>query len=165
MTKISTSLAWIILLCLGSACQGVIAPPEALSVTYVFSAETVYERIEIKDARLIYTTFADPTNRCAQSMGQAPCWTEADLMTQEATLSPGEKQRLRELLAQSDFWALAATYGGALPGQRFYPHHLAVRLGARQKAIIYQSYPAAPPMPTPFQQVVDQLYALVRAEF
>ena len=136
-----------------------------LAVTYFFSAETVYEKIEIHDRRLIYTTFVDKEERCAQSMIQAPCWRAEDLATREARLAADEEQALSDLLAQVGFWELDDSYGAMQPGQRFYPHHLSAHLGAREKEVVYQSAPNAAPMPVALRQVIDQLEALVNAKF
>jgi hypothetical protein len=178
-------LPWVAVLFLCIGCNGGalprIVPPTALpttpgstpsapttarlAVTYFFSTETVYEKIEIRDRRLIYTTFVDKEERCAQSMIQAPCWREEDLTTREVRLSADEEQALGDLLAQGGFWELDDTYGAMQPGQRFYPHRLSAHLGAREKEVVYQSAPDAAPMPTTLRQVMDQLDALVNAKF
>lgn len=136
-----------------------------LAVTYFFSAETVYEKLEIRDSRLSYTTFADKEQRCARSMVQAPCWREEDLTTRAAMLSSNEEQALSDLLAQGGFWGLEDTYGALQPEQRFYPYRLTVRLGAKEKEVVYQSAPEATPMPAALRQVLDQLEALVNTKF
>lgn len=178
-------LPWaaVLFLCIG--CNGralpLLVPPTALpttpgstpstpatarlAITSFFSAETVYEKIEIRDSRLIYTTFADKEQRCAQSMAQAPCWREEDLTTRSAMLSSDEEQALSDLLAQVGFWGLENTYGAMQPGQRFYPYRLSAHLGAREKEVVYQSAPEATPMPAALRQVMEKLTALVNTKF
>ncbi len=114
LMAVARRLPWAAVLFLYIGCNGrdlpLIVPPTALpttpasttsisatallAVTYFFSAETVYEKIEIQDRRLIYTTFDDKEQRCAQSIVQAPCWREEDLTTREALLSPDEEQAI-----------------------------------------------------------------------
>jgi hypothetical protein len=133
-------------------------------VTYLFSAETAYERIEINQWRLAYTTFEDVDDRCAQWIEQSPCWSQADLRTREAPLSDGELRDLTDFIDQAGFLGLEDTYGGAQPGQRYYPHRLSVVMGATGREVVYQSYPGAPPMPDAFKAVMDRLYELVDAK-
>jgi hypothetical protein len=141
------------------------SPTTPFGVTYRFTTEASYEQIEIKQARLIYTTFVDKDNKCAHWVAQAPCWTEQELTTREASLSASELRTLRDLLQQTAFLTLADSYGGAPPGQRYYPYQLSVTSGAIYKTVVYQSYPDAAPMPTPLRAVIDSLYALIHAKF
>jgi hypothetical protein len=130
----------------------------------LFTAETAYERIEIDRARLAYTTFEDVDDRCAQWIEQSPCWSEGDLKTREAPLSEAELRDLADLIRQAGFLSLEDSYGGAQPGQRYYPHRLSVVVGATGKEVVYQSYPGAPAMPAAFKEVMDKLYDLVDAK-
>lgn len=133
-------------------------------MTYLFTAETAYERVEINQARLVYTTFEDVDDRCAQWIEQSPCWSEGDLKTREAPLSEGELRDLADFIRQAGFLSLEDSYGGAQPGQRYYPYRLSVVMGATSKEVTYQSYPGASPMPDAFQAVMDRLYELVDAK-
>ncbi|MCS6909698.1 MAG: hypothetical protein NZM11_03905 [Anaerolineales bacterium] len=139
--------------------------PQPFSLSYLFTAETTYEKIEINRSRLIYTFFEDVDNKCTQWIGQSPCWTEADLKTKETGLSETEISDLIALLNQTGFWKLEATYGDASAGQRYYPYRLLVVLGENKKEVSYQSYPGASPMPEALKVIVDKLYELVRTKF
>jgi len=68
---------------------------------------------------------------------------------------------LVDLVMQTDFMGLKGVYGGATSHQRYYPHVLVVRLGGKEKRVVYQSFPGALPMPEAFRRVRDELFNLV----
>jgi len=135
-----------------------------LSITYRFTAETVFEKIEINQNKLTYTYFEDIANKCAQWYYQYPCWTEKDLQTKEATLSTSDINDLIKFILQIKFIELANSYGNAPPEQRYYPYILKVKLKDIEKEVIYQSFPTAQPMPEAMEKLIEVLHELVKVK-
>jgi hypothetical protein len=133
-----------------------------LTVTYIFTTEATFTGIEVSQDTLSYTFFDDEPNKCVQWVRQEPCWTQQDLKTENAALSPGDIQTLLALIQQVGFMELSDTYGNAPPGQRYYPYTLEVTLGEAKKEVIYQSFPEAPPMPEAMAKIIDRLERLVK---
>lgn len=154
-------LAWVIGILLSSGCSQKETSSDAeLFLEYSFTAETIYQRIRIEHSDLLYTYFDDVEGECSQWLEQTPCWIEKDLTTREVHLSSSEMSDLIGLIEQTGFLKLEDTYGGAEPNQRHYSHRLFVRLGEREKEVIYQSFPDASPMPEAFSRVMDRLFDL-----
>jgi hypothetical protein len=137
-------------------------PQPELSIVYLFTAETTFDKIEVKQGKLSYTYFEDVNNKCAQWIYQSPCWTEQDLQAKEASLSNSDINDLITLVLQTKFMELANSYGNAPPGQRYYPYSLKVKLGEVEKEVIYQSFPDAQPMPEAMEKLIDRLHELVK---
>ncbi len=156
-------LAWIvgILLVVVGCSQKETTPSTELFLDYSFTAETVYQKIRIEHSNLIYTYFDDVEGECSQWLEQTPCWIGKDLTTREISLSPNEMDDLIDLIEQTGFLELEDVYGGAEPGQRHYSHRLYVRLGQREKEVVYQDFPDASPMPEAFSQVMDGLFGFL----
>ncbi|MEW6379600.1 MAG: dockerin type I domain-containing protein [bacterium] len=144
---------------------------EQLSVTYGFTAEATYVNIRIDQAKLVYTYFEDTDQKCRYWVAQSPCWTQQDLTTMETPLSKDEVNGLIGLIYQTRFVDLEDTYGGAAPGQRYYPYTLSVRITQgeqpvqREKTVVYQSFPTSSPRPEAFQVIESRLLELVRQKF
>jgi len=133
-----------------------------LYMGYHFTAEAIYQNIEINQSKLIYTYFPEEVakEKCAKWIKQVPCWAGEDLTTKETTLSEEEINELVSLIYQTNFMKLENTYGGATHGQKYYPERLSVRIGEKEKEVIYQSSWASP-MPEAFKKVKDKLFELV----
>lgn len=136
-----------------------------VSITYLFTAEAAFDKIEVNQGKLSYTYFDDVNDKCAQWVNQKPCWTEQDLRTKEADLLEGDINGLITLIRQTKFMEQTDSYGGASSEQRAYPHHLKVKLGEVEKEVVYQSFPAAQPMPEAMKKLIDRLHALVNEKF
>ena len=135
-------------------------PQPALTITYLFTTEATYTRIEVNQDTLSYTFFDDENNACAQWIRQEPCWTQHDLKTEQVSLSESDIQALVALIQQETFMELSATCGNAPPGQRYYPYRLEVKLGETEKEVVYQSFPEAPPMPDAMAKIIEKLEEL-----
>lgn len=143
------------------------SPQSQLYIRYHYTTEATYQDIEINKSRLIYTYFPEEIakEKCASWIIQSPCWTEKDLKTKEAILSEDEVNDLTSLINETDFMNLKNTYGGASQYQRYYPHTLFVKIGEKQKEVVYQSFPGASPMPKAFKKVKDKLFELIDKKF
>ncbi len=135
-----------------------------LYMNYHFTAEAAYQDIKISQSKLIYTYFEDVEGKCEGWVAQTPCWAGEDLTTKETTLSEKEINELVSLIDQTNFMKLENTYGGATHGQKYYPERLSVRIGEKEKEVIYQSSWASP-MPEAFKKVKDKLFELVDVKF
>jgi hypothetical protein len=142
-----------------------ISNEKKLNVDYLFTAESVYNRIEIKDKKLIYTYFEDITNKCAQWIQQSPCWSVEDLKSMETELTVLELDELEQIIEQSNFFSLDSIYGGASDGQRYYPYHLYVACENKSKNVMYQSFPGASNMPVAFSAIQEKLYKMINNKF
>jgi hypothetical protein len=138
-------------------------PQPSLFITYLFTAEATYDKIEVNQDKLSYTYFEDLEGRCARWVEQGPCWTQQDLKTIEAHLSASDLGDLITIIQDVKFMQLSNSYGGAASGQRFYPYTLRVKLGAVEKEVVYQSFPDGQPMPQEMKRLIDKLHELVKA--
>lgn len=139
--------------------------PSEFSISYYFSAELIYKKIEISQLQFSYTYFEDRDGKCETWFRQEPCWGAEDLRTRKAILSEGEANGLLSLIKQTGFMKLETTYGGAGEHQRYYPHKISVKIGEDEKRVSYQSFPGASAMPEAFKKVKDKLFELVRKKF
>ena len=138
-----------------------------LYVKYHYTAEATYQDIEISRSELIYTYFPKEIakEKCANWIKQSPCWTEEDLRTSQVSLSEDEIDDLVSLIRKTGFMDLESTYGGADESQRYYAHGITVKIGEKEKAVVYQSCPDASPMPDAFEKLMDKLFELVSKRF
>ncbi len=136
-----------------------------LTIDYLFTAEATYDKIQVRQSRLIHTYFEDADGKCTMWMAQVPCWTDQDLKTQETDLTEKEISDLIELIHQTSFMQLKNIYGGAPEGQRFYAYTLGVQLEDEKKEVLYQSFPESESMPEGFQRLSDRLHELVTQKF
>lgn len=143
------------------------SPQPQLYIQYLFTAEGTYQNIEINQSKLVYTYFPEEVakEKCKQWTRQVPCWAEEDLKTKEAILSKDEINDLIGLINETGFMNLEENYGGSGGYQRYYPYILIVKIGEREKKVVYQSFPNASPMPEAFKKVRDKLLELVNEKF
>jgi len=136
-----------------------------LFITYLFTAETIFEKIEINQNRLSYTYFEDSNNKCSRWFYQYPCWTEKDLKKKEAILANSDINDLISLILQTKFMELANIYSNAPPEQRSYPYIVKVKLQEMTREVIYQSFKNDQSMPEAMEKLIEMLYKLVKREF
>lgn len=143
------------------------SPQPQFYMSYYFTTEATYEKIEMNQSKLIYVYFPKEIaeEKCARWLQQAACWTEKDLRTKETTLTATEINDLIHLIDQTNFMSLESTYGGAEQYQRYYPYSLFVKIGEKEKEVIYQSFPDASPMPKAFEVIKDKLLELMNKKF
>lgn len=165
LTMTVLAICFLTLTSCSSQAQNASATSPALAITYGFSTEATYYELEINHAHLRYTYFGDTAEKCAQSVAQTPCWTNADLTTKEADLSDEETHGLIDLIRQTHFMQLKDSYGSAATGQRYYPSTLIVKLAGEEKRVVYQSFPEGEPMPEGFQRLSSRLEELVQQKF
>lgn len=134
-----------------------------LHVRYATSSETLYEVIEVKDAKLSLSYFADAQKKCAQWIAQSPCWTAADLTTVCSALSSDEAHELAAFVERSAVFNLDSRYGGVTPHQRHYAQHLLVKLGEQTREITYESFPDAAPPPEAFEKLRVKLQTMANS--
>lgn len=133
-------------------------------VKYHFTAETIYEDIEIENLK-VKVTYADEacvqTNASnANPVVSEPLWRDC-LREKETTLSTDEIQSVSSLIEQSNFMNLESVYGDK-ERLRYYPYQIKVKLGETEKEVTYRSTPEAPPMPEAFKQVRETLLGIFK---
>ena len=145
----------------GKAAQA--APASPFKISYFSSAEASYDRIELEGPNLTYTYFDDEKQSCAQWVQQAPCWTAEQLKSRSIRLTDAQLDELQQLIRSSGFMSLDDSYGKAGETQRYYGYTLSVELGGQKKAVLYQSFPGAEPMPEAFARLEDKLMEIVNS--
>ncbi|MFC1645988.1 hypothetical protein ACFL2Y_02285 [Candidatus Omnitrophota bacterium] len=138
---------------------------EAFSISYFFSAEASYNKIEIDKSKLIHTYFEDSSGKCDTWVRSEPCWTWDDLSTEKTDLTEDQINDLLSLIEQAGFMNLDTTHGGAGENQRYYTHKISVVIGEQEKRVFYQSFPGASVMPEAFKKVKNKLSQLVNEKF
>lgn len=133
-------------------------PPVPLA-RYYYTTETSYDELSLSGDELFYATFEDKAGACGKWIAQSPCWSTSDLVIYRASLAPGEVQAIRAAIKGSGFFSLGSPLGGASKDQRHYPVVLSARDDGASTSheVVYQSFPAADPMPEAF---VDAFRAL-----
>jgi hypothetical protein len=145
--------------------------PVELRIEYFFTAETVYQDVVIngkESGTLKYTYFPkEKAKNISPEMmvRQAPAWAVNDLLTKEAALDEKEMRELVSLIARAGFMDLMDAYGGAGEWQRYYPYTMSVKVGDRQRKVLYQDFPEASPRPKAFSVVEEKVLDLVRVKF
>jgi hypothetical protein len=144
--------------------QKEIIPQSEFSVSYYFTAETTYEKIEINETKLVYTYFKDVNGKCAHWLQQSPCWTQNDLKTEEIELSKNELNELKNLIRETGIMGLNNYYG---PEEelRCYPYKLTIFFEGTNKEIIYCSRPDGPEEPEAFRKVSEKITEIVDRKF
>jgi hypothetical protein len=147
-------------------------PPEAttesapLYATYHYGSETAFVEIKINNSKLIYTHLDDEKikDKCAQWVEQSPCWTETDIVIEEAELANKEIGDLRNLILQTKVMELESYYGPEGP-PRCYPYMLTIDIDSVKKEVVYCSRPDTPPAPEAFTAVTQKITEIVDEKF
>ncbi|MDM8557539.1 hypothetical protein [Candidatus Parabeggiatoa sp. HSG14] len=141
-------------------------PNNELSITYKFTAETVYDEIEISNTKLRWKSIprSEMDQECANSVASYPCWSYDNIVTKEATLTTAEINELNALMERLNIMNLQEEYGEE-PHQRSYPHHFSFHFQGKEKSIIYRSSPDVPSMPDALKTIQDTLWRLIKENF
>jgi hypothetical protein len=137
--------------------DGQTGPPK-VSASYGTSSEGSYLHIEVKNGKLRYTynkqnSLDKPGER---NMAQQPHYTQADLVTEEAALSPAELKSLAGLIRRSGFMRLKKVYDNR-HGYRYYPDVLSAGLGNQVTQVEWRHGPR----PKAFDELHNRLLTLV----
>lgn len=134
------------------------------SLRYRYTTEIAYFDAEIADSRLTYThpDYDAVKERCAQWVQQAPCWTQKDLVTEQAPLSQSERSELLGLIHQTGVMDLESYYGPR-EGERCYTYTLTVELDD-EKTVVYCSRPGSV-APEAFDAITLKIEEIVDAKF
>lgn len=136
---------------------------DKLSIHYLFTAETVYQEIQIEGSKLIYTYYDGSKHKDSQQLiMQQPVWKKEDLTKRTAILSTQEVKGLKDLVKETRFMSLKDTYGGAVKGQRHYSYEITVEFGGKLKSVVYQDFPGATPAPEAFLKMQKMLIEITK---
>jgi hypothetical protein len=133
-----------------------------VSVEYLFSAEGMYDRIDIHGDTLVYTWFCDTSNRCAQGSMHQPCWNETNLTKRVIPLTIPDIDTLHAALCRSGIISHAAVSVPQPLYERSYGYFLRVTIGSRTTDLRYDSVAVLAAMPEDFRCVLETLKSLVR---
>jgi len=138
-------------------------PNNELSITYHFTAETLYSDIKIINTNLKwgYVPRSTMDEKCATGFASRSCWSYDDIVTKETTLSTTEVNELKALMERLNIMNLQEEYGEE-PERRSYPYNFSFRFQGEEKSIVYRSSPDVPPMPTALKTIQETLGRLVR---
>jgi hypothetical protein len=133
-----------------------------LSVSYYSTTEggSYHAQIEDSEIKFIHTDYESIKDKCSAWIKQAPCWTEQDLISEEAHLTALELNDLKTLIEETKILQLDSYYGPT-QGERCYPYLLEVN----GKEINYCSSPDSPAEPEPFHLVSKKVQDLVTQHF
>ncbi|ODS41217.1 MAG: hypothetical protein A7315_06850 [Candidatus Altiarchaeales archaeon WOR_SM1_79] len=142
-------------------------PAEQFYISYHFTAERIYEKIEINQLTLTYTYFEDVDEKCRGWAEQTPCWTEKDLKVKEDTLSEDEIDSLINSINRINFVNLENTYYRYVEGGRCYGEELSVKINEKEKNVVYYTCTSGGiyPKPEAFKEVKDKLFEIVNEKF
>lgn len=133
-----------------------------LSISYHYTTEGNSYNAQIDDLKITFThtDYEKIKDRCAQWIKQSPCWTEEDLITEEAHLTSQEITDLKNLIEETKIMQLEDYYGPS-QGERCYPYILKID----EKEINYCSRPEGPSQPEAFSKVTEKIQEIVTQKF
>ncbi len=133
-----------------------------LFVSYYYTAEGTFYDAEIKGSKITFThvDYEKIKEKCAEWIQQSPCWTQQDLLTEEAQLTKQEIIDLRKLIEETKIMQLESYYGPE-QGERCYSYTLKIN----EKKITYCSRPHGLEQPEPFRLVSKQVQDIVTQKF
>jgi len=136
--------------------------PKELSVSYYYTSEGSYYDVKIEGSKITYThtDYEKIKERCAQWIQQSPCWTQQDLITEEAQLTNQEITDLNNLIEETKIMQLEIYYGPE-QGARCYSYILKIN----EKKIVYCSMPNGPSQPEAFTKVTAKIQEIVMQKF
>lgn len=158
-----TSLVMMISGCAGNKTN---SQPFQLSVNYHYTTEGSYFDSDITNSKLVYThvDYEKIKEKCAKWMTQSPCWTQDDLITEEAMLTNTEVEDLRKLIGETKILELNDYYGPER-SLRCYPYTLTIQLDNVEKEITYCNRPDGPAEPEASKLVSQRITELVNQKF
>lgn len=135
---------------------------QELSLSYHYTTEGAYYDVKIEGLRitLTHTDYEKIKEKCAQWVQQSPCWTEEDLIAEEAQLTNQEIIDLQNLISETKIIQLENYYGPE-QGERCYPYTLRID----EKEITYCSSPDGPARPKAFSEVSQKIQEIVIQKF
>lgn len=156
------ALVIVVIIFVAGCVQQTSKQDKELSVSYHYTSEGSYYDVKIESSKITYThtDYEKIKERCAQWFAQYPCWTQQDLITDEAQLTKQEITDLRNLIEETKIMQLENYYGPE-QGARCYPHILKIQ----EKEINYCSGLNGPNEPEAFQLVSKQVQDIVTQKF
>jgi len=147
---------------IASCVQQTSKPNKELSVSYHYTTEGSSYDAQIKGSKIIFThtNYEKIKEKCAQWIQQSPCWTQQDLITEEAQLSNQEITDLNNLIEETKIMQLENYYGPE-KGARCYSYTLKID----DKEIMYCSRPDGPSQPEAFTKVSEKIQEIVTQKF
>lgn len=133
-----------------------------LFVSYYYTTEGSYYDVKIEGSKITFThtDYEKIKDRCAQWIQQSPCWTQQDLITEEAQLTSQEITDLKNLIEETKIMQLENYYGPE-QGARCYSYTLKID----EKQITYCSRPDGPSEPEAFTKVTEKIQEIVTQKF
>ena len=133
-----------------------------LSISYYYTTEGSSYNAQIENSKIVFThaDYEKIKDRCAQWIQQSPCWTQDDLITEEAQLTSQEIADLKNLIEETKIMQLE-TYYGHEQSARCYPHVLKIQ----EKEINYCSGLNGPNEPEAFTIITGKIQGIVTQKF
>lgn len=137
-------------------------PSLKLALGYHYTTEGSYldVRLEGSEIAFVHLDYDKVKEKCAQWIRQEPCWTEDDLVREEAELTRTEIDELHALVEETGVMRLDDYYGPG-EGERCY----AQTLTAGYREIVYCSAPNGPAAPEAFTRVSEKLGEMAVLKF
>ncbi len=134
----------------------------SLSISYHYTTEGSSYNAKIENSKIVFThtDYEKIKDKCAQWIQQSPCWTQEDLITEEAQLTSQEITDLKNLIEETKIMQLENYYGPS-QGERCYPYILKID----EKEINYCSRPDGPSQPEAFTKVTGKIQEIVTQKF
>ena len=133
-----------------------------LSLNYHYTTEGSSYNAQIEGSKMVFThTDSEKIKeKCAQWIQQSPCWTQQDLITEEAQLTNQELIDLKDLIEETRIMQLENYYGPE-QGERCYSYTLNIY----EKETVYCSRPDGPSQPEAFTKVTARIQEIVTQKF
>jgi len=130
------------------------ANQESISVDY----SSAFAKIQVTDGKISHTKLIHhyPED---QPMVATPDSISTQQMMKDVVLSKEQVGKLKQTVEESGFMELNDTYG-APEEQRYYPYNLKVKIGEREKEVLFPSTPSFESEPEAFKKVKEFLFSL-----
>jgi len=130
------------------------------AVTYLYTGETFYESVSIRD-KTMFRTFFNDNGRCAKTL-RSPCWSQEELTTNSATLNDDEVVAFKKIVEDTNFMISDPDPEGIVGKSRFYSYNITVTFKGATHKVITGSFPGSSASPASIRLIYRQLMDLVK---
>ncbi len=130
-------------------------------VQYLYSGETFYESLTVRDNVMIRRFFNDEGSSCAKAQ-RSPCWSEETLTTVSAKLDDAEVAAMKKLVEDTSFMVSDPDPHGLTGKQRFYAYIITVNWKNTEHSVKMGEFPGSTDAPPASRSIYLKLLDLAK---
>ena len=132
-------------------------------VQYLYSGETFYDTLIIRDRTMVRKYFNDDGKKCAKAQ-RSPCWVESELESATATLTAEELASLKSLVEETNFMVSDPDPHGLTGKGRFYAYIITVNHKSVEHRVVMGEFPGSADAPPASRRIYLRLRDLAKAK-